>query len=118
MAMILVVDDEPLVHTILRAVLNRAGHDVVFCTSGEAALAEFAARRFDALLTDVRMPQGDGAWLLREVRKQNPTLPVFLMTGLTDDPRLDAVTFDARTKLLKKPLDLRQLITELSGLTN
>lgn len=114
MATILVVDDEPLVRTTLKWVLGRAGHEIVFCESGEEALAAFSERTFDAVLSDVRMPQGDGAWLLREVRNMAPEIPVFLMTGLTDDRRLDGVVFDSRTKLLKKPLDLRSLIALLA----
>lgn len=109
MAAILVVDDEPLVRTTVKTVLGRAGHTIVFCENGRQALAAFTERAFDAVLSDVRMPQGDGVWLLHEIRKVAAELPVFLMTGLTDDPRLEGVIFDARTKLLKKPLDLRGL---------
>ena len=109
MAAILVVDDEPLVRMTVKTVLSRAGHTVVFCENGRQALAAFAERPFDAVLSDVRMPQGDGVWLLRQIRKISADLPVFLMTGLTDDPRLEGVVFDAQTKLLKKPLDLRGL---------
>ncbi len=109
MAAILVVDDEPLVRTTVKAVLNRAGHTVVFCENGHQALVAFGERRFDAVLSDVRMPCGDGVWLLHEIRKVAAKLPVFLMTGLPDDPRLEGVIFDAHTKLLKKPLDLRGL---------
>lgn len=116
MATILVVDDEPLVRTALKRLLGRAGHDVVFCENGRQALAAFAEQAFDAVLSDVRMPQGDGAWLLREIRKVAPDLPVFLMTGLADDKRLDGVVFDARTKLLTKPIDLRGLIAALAAI--
>ncbi|MCX7354747.1 MAG: response regulator [Alphaproteobacteria bacterium] len=109
MAAILVVDDEPLVRTTVKTVLGRDGHTIVFCENGRQALKAFAERPFDAVLSDVRMPQGDGVWLLCEIRKVAAELPVFLMTGLTDDPRLEGVVFDAHTKLLKKPLDLRGL---------
>jgi len=114
MATILVVDDEPLVRTTLKTVLGRAGHTIVFCECGQKALAAFKEQTFDAVLSDVRMPHGDGVWVLHEVRKVAADLPVFLMTGLTDDPRLEGVTFDAYTKLLKKPLDLRDLRTMLA----
>lgn len=116
MATILVVDDEPLVRTTLKTVLGRAGHTVIFCESGQKAFAAFKERAFDAVLSDVRMPQGDGAWLLREIRKTAAGLPVFLMTGLMDDPRLNGVIFDDRTKLLRKPLDLRRLIAMLADI--
>lgn len=116
MAAILVVDDEPLVRTTLVTALERAGHSVVFCESGQQALKAFNERPFDAVLSDVRMPQGDGAWLLRQIRSVAPELPVVLMTGLTEDRRLHGVAFDARTKLLKKPLDLRALLAMLEDL--
>lgn len=116
MATILVVDDEPLVRTTLKRLLVRAGHSVVFCENGQQALAAFAEQAFDAVLSDVRMPQGDGAWLLREIRKMAPDLPIFLMTGLADDKRLDGVVLDVRTKLLQKPIDLRSLIAALAAI--
>ncbi len=117
MAAILVVDDEPLVRATLVTALERAGHSVVFCESGLHAVEAFAKSPFDAVLSDVRMPHGDGAWLLRQIRKAAPDLPVILMTGLADDRRLHGVTFDARTRLLKKPLDLRGLLALLEELT-
>jgi DNA-binding NtrC family response regulator len=110
MATILVVDDEPLVRTALKTVLGRAGHTVVFCESGHQAFATFTEGTFDLVLSDVRMSNGDGAWLLREIRKTSREQLVFLMTGLTQDVLLDGVVFDGRTKLLKKPLDLRRLL--------
>ena len=116
MAAILVVDDEPLVRSTLVTALERAGHSVVFCESGQQAVEAFAKSPFDAVLSDVRMPQGDGAWLLQQIRKTAPDLPVILMTGLTDDRRLQGVAFDARTRLLKKPLDLRGLLVLLEEL--
>jgi CheY-like chemotaxis protein len=116
MATILVVDDEPLVRATLKTMLERIGHTVVFCESGQEALAAFTDWRFDAVLSDVRMPQGDGVWLLREIRKRSADLPVFLMTGLIDDRRLKNVVFDDRTVLLEKPLDLRDIITMLAGI--
>lgn len=116
MATVLVVDDEHLVQATLKRALERAGHAVTFRESGRQALAAFAERRFDAVLSDVRMPDGDGAWLLREIRKVSSALPVFLMTGLAEDRLLDGVVFDARTKLLKKPLDLRGLLAMLADI--
>lgn len=116
MATILVVDDEPLVRATLKTVLTRAGHDVVFCENGREALEAFTDWQVDVVLSDVRMPQGDGAWLLREIRKISAVLPVFLMTGLAEDPRLDGVVFGAHTRLLTKPLDLRGLLATLAEL--
>lgn len=116
MATILVVDDEPLVLTALKTVLGRAGHSVVFCESGHQAFAAFTEGSFDLVLSDVRMADGDGAWLLREIRKASGDQAVFLMTGLTQDVLLDGVVFDRHTKLLKKPLDLRCLLAMIEAL--
>ncbi len=69
MRRILVIDDEPLVALMIRRTLE-PGHEVTVLHSGRAALLLFEQGvRFDAIVTDLQMPDGDGAWLHGELAR-------------------------------------------------
>ncbi len=103
--------------------LERLGYAPVGFTSSTAALAAFRAdpQRFDAVLTDERMPGLSGSALIREVRGIRESIPVVLMSGyLGTVPRdaregsfADALGVGADI-VLRKPLLARELATSLA----
>jgi EAL domain-containing protein (putative c-di-GMP-specific phosphodiesterase class I) len=106
---VLLVDDDPGVLKMTRRVLERAGHDVVACSSGEEALLALEGQAFDAMLSDVRMPGVTGMDLLRAVRERDLDIPVLLMTA---DPALDSATAAVEYgvfQYLTKPVPNEQL---------
>ncbi|MEN9627813.1 MAG: hypothetical protein RJA10_1040, partial [Pseudomonadota bacterium] len=76
---VLVVDDEAEIAGLMRDVLEGAGFDVATAESGAVALELLEAARFDAIVSDVRMPDLDGAALWRAVRQQHPQLATRLL---------------------------------------
>jgi HD-like signal output (HDOD) protein len=86
MKRILFVDDEPLVLEGLQNVLRRqrSSWEMVFVGSGEAALAELAARPFDVIVTDMRMPRMDGGELLLRVQDRHPRTVRIVLSGQTE----------------------------------
>jgi len=81
---ILVVDDEPDVLALVRDVLQADGHRVVTCRSGREALDAVAAGGIDLVLSDLRMPDGDGP-SLREALIRTGTVPRAGLAFLTGD---------------------------------
>lgn len=79
---VLAVDDDPTVHTVLRAMFRR-WRDLVLdlAVDGEDALEKLSRRDYSLLISDVQMPHLDGLGLLAEVRKRFPTLPVVMLSG-------------------------------------
>jgi PAS domain S-box-containing protein len=71
---ILVVDDEAEVSGLMRDVLEQSGFDVAEAESGAVALELLGTARFDAIVSDLRMPEMDGIALWNAVRKQYPAL--------------------------------------------
>ncbi len=69
MGKILVVDDEQSMREFLEICLRRAGHDVTTAKSASEAVARGRATAFDVVLTDLRMPGGDGLSLLETIKK-------------------------------------------------
>jgi DNA-binding NtrC family response regulator len=81
MSRILVVDDKEMMRDSVATTLSRKGHTVVTSSSAKAALTKIAEKPFDAVITDLQMPELDGVGLLEEIRKMDDQLPVVLMTA-------------------------------------
>jgi CheY-like chemotaxis protein len=113
---VLVVDDEePLVKLATRT-LEELGYAPVGFTSSTAALAAFRAdpQRFDAVITDERMPGMSGSALIREVRGIRNGIPIVLMSGYVGG-RIATIAREAGAgEVLKKPLSVRDLAASLA----
>jgi CheY-like chemotaxis protein len=77
----LVIDDDPLVASMLADILASAGHTVVTFTDPATALARARAERFDVVFTDLAMPGTAGWQVARDVKAASPSTAVLLMTG-------------------------------------
>src|SRR5437016_4990564 len=78
---ILVVDDEEYVRDLLRDILEKEGCEAVVAEGGHQALSLFETGTFDAVFTDVGMPDMNGWELSRAVRERNSNIPVAVITG-------------------------------------
>jgi DNA-binding NtrC family response regulator len=78
---IAVLDDEVRLVAILEMVLRRGGYEVEGFSAPESALAALGARRFDLLLTDLKLPGLDGLGVIECLRKVDADLPVVVMTA-------------------------------------
>src|SRR5256885_3167941 len=78
---ILIADDEEPIRHVLTVLLSEQGYFVRAAKDGEEALRELAARDYDALVTDVRMPGMDGLSLVRAVQEQAPETTVIVMSA-------------------------------------
>jgi DNA-binding NtrC family response regulator len=82
MARILIIDDEQNMRRILTLILQEAGHDVVDAAGVRSALATLATDQFDLVISDKKMPDGDGFDVLRYCRENAPSLPVVILTAV------------------------------------
>lgn len=106
---ILVVDDEPLAANQVSKFLESGEVRTSTATSGRAALACHAEDPADMIVTDLRMPDGDGIELIRNIRAQDAGLPIIVVTGqVLREAEAEALEAGA-TELLRKPLDLAEL---------
>jgi CheY-like chemotaxis protein len=113
MKTILVVDDEQQVREMFGLALRRNGYYVIEANSRVEGLEMARKHLPDLILSDILMPEGDGATLLRDIRR-DPKLkstPVVLMTGSPDmvTPRQDMKDQRADDFLLK-PISLQRLL--------
>jgi FixJ family two-component response regulator len=105
-----VVDDDEAVLDATSSFLEALGYNALAFRSGEAFLASDAGGDVSCLLTDVNMPGISGLELQDRVRQLRPTLPIILMTALTDDALRRRACAGGARELLRKPIAADDLI--------
>ncbi len=108
-AKILVVDDEPSILRLLEEALTQWGYQVKSAASGDEALAAIRGDLFDAVLTDVRMPEMSGLDLLREIKRHDDSIEVVMMTGYPTIVSAVEALKEGAYDYLSKPLILDEL---------
>jgi len=116
---VLVVDDEAEVRDVIADILEFHGATVSSASSGEEAIGLVEARAPDVIVTDIAMVNGDGFWLLREVRRRRfLTLPVIAISGHFDESEQERMLAAGFDYLLAKPVrfdDLARIIARSMG---
>jgi CheY-like chemotaxis protein len=113
---LLLVDDEPDILETVVQLLEAKMPDVVVTpvANGLAALAVMERERFDAVLTDYKMPGLDGAALVQRIRARWPGLPVLMFTAFMDAGTLAQVHAKVPDlKIIPKPLDVDFLLEQI-----
>ncbi|MCH9670298.1 MAG: response regulator, partial [Gammaproteobacteria bacterium] len=103
---ILVVDDEVDVGEMLADILRADGHTVSVAASERTALATVSKQDFDIILSDIRMPDGDGAFLYERLKADYPHLSerIAFVTGDTLTARVKDFLESAERPYLEKPI--------------
>lgn len=107
---ILVVDDEVELCEALCFDINEAGYIAVKAHSGRQAIELLSKQSFDLIITDVKMPDGDGIELLKDIKSKNNEEPVVLLvSGFTDIRPEEAYNLGAEG-VFPKPFKIENLI--------
>ncbi|MBP2684438.1 MAG: sigma-54-dependent Fis family transcriptional regulator [Deltaproteobacteria bacterium] len=110
---VLVVDDEPMIVSLLSTILREKGWDVTEARSGTEAIDQLDRSRFDVILTDLVMPGDSGIDLLRAAKEIHPDVEVILMSGYaTADTAIEAMRNGAFHYIMKplKPDEVVHLL--------
>ena len=119
MAHILLVEDSPEVSLSVREILASAGHTVEDVASGKQALKALKASTFDAIVSDIWMPEMDGIALLKEIRGAGNDIPVVVISGGAPNAPLTytaplAATFGANM-VVYKPFEKAELLKAIES---
>ena len=107
-ASILVVDDEPDLRTLYELTLLREGYRVETASSVQEAREQLKAHRFDAVITDMRLPDGFGMELLQDLREQQRKERCVVMTAYGSAENAVEALRSGAFDYLTKPVDLKQ----------
>src|SRR6185295_20398030 len=83
-ARVLIIDDEEGIRSSLKMILEYEGYDCLLAANGEAGLKIVERESPDAVFLDIKMPNMDGMEVLRQIKAQDATLPVVMISGHGD----------------------------------
>jgi two-component system, chemotaxis family, chemotaxis protein CheY len=114
----LVVEDNLHMRVLLRSLLQALGLKQIYeCANGESAYSELRERKPDFVLTDLTMSPVDGIEFTRMVRSgkdsPNPYVPIIMITGHTERPRVEAARDAGVTEFLAKPITVQSLLKRI-----
>ncbi len=116
MKRILVVDDEYQVRKMLRQTLERSGFEVVEASDGKEALKHYHADTIDLVITDIIMPDKEGIETIIDLRKINPNVKIFAISGGGKVSPGDYLILAGRSGAMRtftKPLDREEILVAI-----
>jgi len=119
MAQILVIDDDDSLRTLLRRVLEGAGHEVFEASNGNIALEMQRENLVDLIITDIFMPEKEGTEFIMDMSEEFPQVKVIAMSGGGNVAEVDFLNLAKNLGALKtfqkpfKQADLLAAVEEL-----
>jgi DNA-binding NtrC family response regulator len=107
------VDDDAIVIKSCRRILEAEGFEVTTVPSADEALEKVKNYDFDLLLIDVKMPKHDGIFLMREVKKNWPDIPIIVMSGYPTPETIADVLKLGATQFIPKPFKPDELMKSI-----
>ena len=116
MPSVLIIDDDPAVLTALPETLRLWMPDLLVESSASArlALGRIEATEYDAIISDIRMPDMDGLTLLERIRALRPQTPTLLVTGYGDQTLATQALRGGAYDYILKPIDRDYLLSSLT----
>ncbi len=110
--LILVVDDEPMIKTLARDILQRYGYTVLTAEGGEEAIVLYSRqwRDISLVLLDMVMPQLDGREVFRRIREINPRAKIIVSSGYSHDRDADDLLEQGAAGFVQKPYRMTELV--------
>ena len=105
---ILIVDDEEFLRQAIGFDFEMQNYNVLLAASGREAYEIYLREKVDVILSDVRMPNGDGIELLDRVKAHNPSMPVIFISGYSDLTLEEAFSRGVEA-VFPKPFDRKAL---------
>ena len=114
----MIVDDEPQVLKVVKALLEYLGCDVASFADSQEAAECLEKQKYDGLVLDARMPRPDGFDLTRHVRasRLNGQVPIIMLTGYADMETMRQAFRSGITFFLGKPLTVARALTVVNAI--
>ncbi|MFC1992713.1 response regulator [Chloroflexota bacterium] len=114
-ARILVIDDDELIRSLFKEILEDQGHIVVTADTSAKGLSYVMQRDFDLVFLDLKMSGTDGAEILREMKGVRRKLPVVIITGYPDSDIMDRAMKQGSLGIMLKPFDDSDVISAVNS---
>ena len=114
-ARILVIDNEELIRVLFKETLEEQGHSVVTAGSGTEGIECVRRWDFDIVFLDLKMPDIDGAELLKQLRGIKPGLMVTIITGYPGSEMMERAMKEGPLGVILKPFDDSDIIAAVNS---
>lgn len=114
MAKILIVDDSAYARRVHRAILERAGHEVIEVSTGTAAIESCMLEQPDVVILDLSMEDIGGIQVLQTLRALNVSAPVIVVSADVQRSTETAVMAAGAARFLGKPANAEQLVSAVA----
>lgn len=114
---ILIVDDSPIIHILLRKTLESRGYEVCGdAKNGKEGVEMFKLLTPDLIFMDITMPIMDGIEAAKTIKELNPLAPIIMLSAMGDDEIVSQAKEVGVDIFLKKPFDDYKIVSALSKL--
>ena len=110
---ILIVDDQQGIRLLLNEVFKKEGFTTYLAANGHDALKVAQENSLDCVLLDMKIPGMDGLEILSRLKKDDPNLPVMMMTAYVEQHMMDRATELGVTKYFTKPFNIFEVRDEV-----
>jgi DNA-binding response OmpR family regulator len=115
-AMVLVVDDDPLMRTLIGDVLESAGYQPIEAQNGREASCMCSEQNVSLIIMDLVMPEREGIETIREIRRDYPVLPIIAISGAFEGTMLKAAQYLGANATIRKPFGMQLLLDTIRQL--
>lgn len=112
---ILVIDDEDIIRSLFKTILKEEGHIVVTASTGAEGIQYVKQRDFDLVFLDLKLPDMDGAEVLREIKNVRPTLLVTIVTGYPGSEMMEKALKEGPLGVMNKPFSDSDIIAAVNS---
>ena len=112
----LLAEDETALATIIKESLETRNFDVTVAENGKAAFELYQKNKFDVLVLDVMMPEKDGFTLTQDIRQENNSIPIIMLTSKSQTADVVFGFKNGANDYLKKPFSIEELIVRIESL--
>ena len=106
---ILCVDDEVDILELFQDELEDNQFNVIKATSGNEGIEVFKKNKIDCIISHIRMPDGDGVYLVKSLKELGASVPMFLVTGFSDYTSEELAGLGVNA-IIFKPFDLEEVV--------
>jgi two-component system nitrogen regulation response regulator NtrX len=110
---VLICDDDRSLSEILETTLKYDGYDTVTVHTGQQALKRISENNIDLILLDLKLPDMNGLYTLRQIQKKLDQTPVIMISGVGDIPAAVEATRYGAFDFLEKPLDTERVLVTI-----
>jgi len=112
---ILIIDDDEMVQTVVAQRLKNEGYQVSAAGTGQEGLSILGKEKFDLVLLDLNLPDGDGLSIEQQIREEFAVPIIIVTTRAGQDDKLMALSLGA-TDYLTKPVDEKELLLRVRNI--